>query len=263
MGLARYIWASSAHGGSCYRVLKVPLFISLQFNDRKHSSLERTWQGTSAILEIVIDPENQIHGVGRSHKHLERSIPSSNIDLHSAHCARNLEKCKVCGDMVPKRHAEEHYLSTHAPVACSLCSETMARETLDVHTGENCPQRIVTCEYCEFPLPAVDLFEHQEVCGNRTEYCHQCQKYIRLCERYVHETTCTGVPNGTASAGSSRDERPPERERAPQAPQGRPQGRPRSIMENRHFLFTVAITGVAVILGSLFFQKKLDSTDLQ
>ena len=37
----------------------------------------------------------------------------------------------------------------------------MEREVLAVHKGENCPQRIVTCEYCEFPLPAIDLFEHQ------------------------------------------------------------------------------------------------------
>lgn len=46
-------------------------------------------------------------------------------------------------------------------VACSLCSETMDREILDVHKGEKCPQRILTCEYCDFPLPAIDLFEHQ------------------------------------------------------------------------------------------------------
>ncbi|CAK9181409.1 unnamed protein product [Ilex paraguariensis] len=48
--------------------------------------------------------------------HCDRAIPSSNIDLHYAHCSRNLEKCKVCGDMVPKKYAEEHFLGTHAPV---------------------------------------------------------------------------------------------------------------------------------------------------
>lgn len=37
----------------------------------------------------------------------------------------------------------------------------MEREILAVHRGENCPQRIVTCEFCEFPLPAIDLSEHQ------------------------------------------------------------------------------------------------------
>jgi len=46
----------------------------------------------------------------------DRAIPAANIDLHSVHCARNLEKCKLCGDMVPKIHAQDHYLNTHAPV---------------------------------------------------------------------------------------------------------------------------------------------------
>ncbi|XP_028068808.1 XIAP-associated factor 1-like [Camellia sinensis] len=67
--------------------------------------------------------------------HCDRAIPSSNIDLHYAHCSRNLEQCKVCGDMVARKYAEEHFLSTHAPVSCSLCSETMEREILPVHKG--------------------------------------------------------------------------------------------------------------------------------
>jgi len=48
-------------------------------------------------------------------------------------------------------------------VACSLCSETMERDILDIHKDENCPRRMVTCEFCEFPLPAIDLAEHQVV----------------------------------------------------------------------------------------------------
>lgn len=47
----------------------------------------------------------------------DRAIPAANIDLHFAHCSRNLEKCKICEDMVPKKFAEEHFLSTHAPVS--------------------------------------------------------------------------------------------------------------------------------------------------
>ncbi|KAJ8430710.1 hypothetical protein Cgig2_000275 [Carnegiea gigantea] len=144
-------------------------------------------------------------------------------------------------------------------VACSLCSETMDREILDVHKGENCPQRIVTCEYCEFPLPAIDLFEHQEVCGNRTEYCHRCGRYIRLRDRYVHETTCNGVIDNTT--GPSRDARdtrtPAEREARP------PQRRAPSTFRRRHLLVTIAIAGIAFILGSLFLQKKSESSPVQ
>ncbi|KAK4751824.1 hypothetical protein SAY87_020622 [Trapa incisa] len=184
-------------------------------------------------------------------KHCERAIPSSNIDLHFAHCSRNLEKCKVCGDMVPRRHAEEHFLNTHAPVSCSLCSEMMERDILAVHKGENCPQRIVTCEFCEFPLPAIDLAEHQEVCGNRTELCHLCNRYIRLREKYSHESGCNGMLD--QSAGPSRVTRAAEGEDNRRA---RPQ--PHEFFPKR-ILFTVAITGIAVFLGSFYYQRKMEN----
>ncbi|KAG8377400.1 hypothetical protein BUALT_Bualt08G0029100 [Buddleja alternifolia] len=183
--------------------------------------------------------------------HCDRAIPSLNIDLHFAHCSRNLEKCKVCGDMIPRKFAEEHFLSTHAPVACSLCSETMNRDILDVHKGENCPQRMVTCEYCEFPLPAIDLLEHQEVCGNRTDLCHMCRKYIRLREMHGHESRCNGVVNNIAE--SSRNTRGGERGGGGQG--GGPRRQPHEFSPRR-LLFTIAITGIAVLLGSLFFQRK-------
>ncbi|KAF3447462.1 hypothetical protein FNV43_RR12648 [Rhamnella rubrinervis] len=186
--------------------------------------------------------------------HCDRAIPSLNINLHYAHCSRNLERCKVCGDMVPKRHAEEHYLNTHAPVSCSLCSETMEREILAIHKGENCPQRIATCEFCEFPLPAIDLAEHQEVCGNRTELCHLCNRYIRLRERYAHETKCNGVSDNTV--GSSRDVRA-----AAEREQGPPRRQPQEFSRKR-LIFTIAITGIAVLIGSLFFQRKTDNSQV-
>ncbi|KAI9106581.1 hypothetical protein K1719_022109 [Acacia pycnantha] len=187
--------------------------------------------------------------------HCNRSIPAANMDLHYVHCSRNLEKCKICGDMVPRKNAEDHYLSTHAPVICSMCSETMDRDILDVHKGENCPQRIVTCEFCEFPLPAIDLAEHQEVCGNRTELCHLCNKYVRLRERYNHEASCNGIPDHTAALGSSRDARPAERG-------GGPRRRQPNNFSKRRLLFTIAITSIAVLLGSLFFQKKSEQSDV-
>ncbi|GFP84100.1 traf-type zinc finger domain-containing protein 1 [Phtheirospermum japonicum] len=180
--------------------------------------------------------------------HCDRAIPSSNIDLHF---------CSLLpGILKNVKHV----------VSCSLCSETMDRDILDVHKGENCPQRIVTCDYCEFPLPAIDLLEHQvEVCGNRTELCHLCHKYIRLRERHGHESRCTGLVNNIAESSSLllmdghgifyRNVRPPERARG--APRRQPQE-----FSPRRLLFTIAITGIAVLLGSLFFQRKPDPSQV-
>ncbi|KAL6012696.1 hypothetical protein ACLOJK_003185 [Asimina triloba] len=157
--------------------------------------------------------------------------------------------------MVPKKHAEEHYLETHAPVACSLCSQTIERELLDVHKGQTCPQRIVTCEYCEFPLPAVDLCKHQELCGNRTDHCDLCNKYIRRRERIEHDIQLHSNVDGVADV--SRDERVSERERGDHH---RRQGR--NISQKRIWV-TIAITGVAVLIGSIFLQKRVDTPQQQ
>ncbi|KAK1432227.1 hypothetical protein QVD17_09121 [Tagetes erecta] len=179
--------------------------------------------------------------------HCDRAIPSSNMDLHYFHCSRNLEKCNICGDMVPKKHAEEHYSSTHAPVSCPLCNEMMEPEKLAVHKGEKCPQRIATCDYCEFPLPAVDLSEHQEVCGNRTELCQLCNRYIRHRERIAHEVSCNGVANTIPEA--SRATREANQEHVPRR---RP---PPRDLSTRRLIFTIAVTGIAVLLGSYLLQN--------
>ncbi|MFS7974771.1 putative Zinc finger, RING/FYVE/PHD-type [Helianthus anomalus] len=124
----------------------------------------------------------------------------------------------------------------------------MDPENLALHKGEKCPKRIVTCDYCEFPLPAVDLFEHQEVCGNRTELCHLCNRYIRLRERVAHEVTCNGTPPEIP-----RSIREAERERAARRPPPPPRD-----LSTRRLLFTIAIAGIAIFLGSLLFQRKPD-----
>ncbi|XP_047308633.1 XIAP-associated factor 1-like [Impatiens glandulifera] len=196
-------------------------------------------------MSTVFDPATSICS------HCDRAILAANLDLHYVHCSRNLEKCKICNDMVPKIFAEDHFLSTHAPVSCSLCSETIEREILDVHEGENCPRRIVTCEYCEFPLPAIDLIEHQEVCGNRTDSCHMCNKYVRLRERVDHENRCNGITDLPAESSRGDARAAAERVRGAQRRQPRE-------FSNGRVLFTIAITGVAVFLGSVLFQKKLE-----
>jgi hypothetical protein len=50
----------------------------------------------------------------------QREIPFLNIDLHSVHCARNLQKCQHCGEMIPRKLMDEHYDENHAPVCLQL-----------------------------------------------------------------------------------------------------------------------------------------------
>ncbi|BAH92155.1 uncharacterized protein [Oryza sativa Japonica Group] len=186
--------------------------------------------------------------------HCQREIPSSNIDLHSAHCARNLQKCEHCGEMVARKLMDEHYNESHAPVNCTLCKEIVTREIWDLHKSEQCPQRIVACEYCEFELPAVELHEHQDVCGNRTEFCQTCKKYVRLREWIGHEIQCHANANANASAQTSSARIIPEREVRPPPPVRPP--RPMHGAQHKRLLFTIAVTGIAVMIGSILFQRE-------
>lgn len=179
--------------------------------------------------------------------HCDRIIPFSNIDLHYAHCSWNLVKCKICGDMVPGKLIEEHFLGTHATVSCSLCNETVERENFSEHKGQYCLQRIVKCDYCDFPLPAVDLFQHQEVCGSRTELCYLCRRFVILRELVNHESRCNGVPN--IPAESSRDAQGPESAHGPRR-------RWPSEFSPKGLICSIAVTGVAVLLGSVFIGRK-------
>ncbi|CAD6222775.1 unnamed protein product [Miscanthus lutarioriparius] len=182
--------------------------------------------------------------------HCRREIPSSNIALHSAHCARNLQKCEHCGDMVPRKLMDEHYDENHAPMNCSLCKHKVERELWDLHTGIQCPQRMLACQYCQFELPAVDLYEHQDVCGNRTEYCQSCRKYIRLREWIGHELQFHTILD--AASELSSDKTPAA---AAEQPVPKP-ARPATGSLHKQLLLTVAITGVAVLIGSILYQSK-------
>ncbi|XP_051213971.1 uncharacterized protein [Lolium perenne] len=180
--------------------------------------------------------------------HCNREIPSSNIALHSAHCARNLQKCEHCGDMVPRKHMDEHYDENHAPVNCSRCKQTVEHELWDLHKRMQCPQRMLVCQYCEFELPAVDIFEHQDVCGNRTEYCQPCKKYIRLREWIGHEILLHGKTNDNAESSSDRSLLENE--------DGAEEREPAHGFNHKQLLLTVAIAGLAVVIGSILLHKK-------
>uniref|UniRef100_A0ACD5YYV1 Uncharacterized protein n=1 Tax=Avena sativa TaxID=4498 RepID=A0ACD5YYV1_AVESA len=193
--------------------------------------------------------------------HCNREIPSSNIALHSAHCARNLQKCENCGDMVPRKHMEEHYDENHAPVNCSRCKQTVEHELLDLHKRMQCPQRMLVCQYCEFELPAVDIFEHQDVCGNRTEYCQPCKKYIRLREWIGHEILLHAKTDSNEESSRSmlqNEEGAQQREPSLlQNEEGAQQREPARGLKHKQLLLTIAIAGVAVLVGSILLHKKV------
>ncbi|KAL8233790.1 hypothetical protein R6Q59_019890 [Mikania micrantha] len=97
--------------------LNCSLFIRKIFNFGKSKRSVPKFEETSSIETMAVTSDQD--DATKICSHCDRAIPSTNMELHYFHCSRNLEKCKICGDMVPKKLAVEHYSTTHAPVQSS------------------------------------------------------------------------------------------------------------------------------------------------
>lgn len=119
--------------------------------------------------------------------HCDRDIPSVNYDLHSLHCQRNMDRCLKCGEMVAKTRTEEHLEEFHFLTPCTLCGVEMERRLVTEHEEMECPSRLVHCAYCDLDKMAEAMAEHADVCGNRTDWCEACGKWVKLNERIAHD----------------------------------------------------------------------------
>ena len=186
--------------------------------------------------------------------HCKRHVPAANFDLHSAHCQRNLKRCEVCEEMVAFPRAVEHYNELHAPIPCSNCGSEIERDLLYIHEHEKCPRRMVACVYCEFPVVAADLQAHSDLCGNRTEMCLPCGKYVRLRERIAHDLQFHD--------DNSAPETPAREHISTCRPAASARALPSS--NSRHkLLFTLAVTGAAIVIGTFVLQRRGPSNQQQ
>lgn len=55
-------------------------------------------------------------------------------------------------------------------------------------------KRMVTCSFCNEDKPATEIGEHLMQCGNKTEQCPNCEKYIRRAVfTYHYENSCANL----------------------------------------------------------------------
>lgn len=56
--------------------------------------------------------------------------------------------------------------------------------------NSECPQRLVSCPYCDLELAFSQSKEHEDYCGTRTEPCPLCKCNVMLREQVVHPALC-------------------------------------------------------------------------
>lgn len=97
---------------------------------------------------------------------------------------------------------------------CSLCQKTVQRELWDLHKGLQCPQRMLACQYCDFELPAADIYEHQvQLCFASEVTILQTKQPSNLLQNITFliilvtwYRTCVGIEQNIVSlAGSMSD----------------------------------------------------------
>ncbi|XP_041455860.1 TRAF-type zinc finger domain-containing protein 1-like isoform X1 [Lytechinus variegatus] len=124
----------------------------------------------------------------------KEDIAEGNFIMHEVHCRRNITLCKDCQEPVPRSEMEEHFEEYHKPITCK-CGETVEKCKVEEHEKNECAQRIKHCEYCELELPFIQMAEHLNYCGSRTECCPKCQRYIQNRDRDQHDITDCAFPD--------------------------------------------------------------------
>lgn len=111
--------------------------------------------------------------------HCRHRIPISVIENHTLSCMRRNWFCEICQDVFEKSRKEEHIQNFHSKILCNECGQEMEARLLENHTKNECPRRIVQCQYCPLQMPYNEKFEHEKKCGTQTINCEKCHKYVQ------------------------------------------------------------------------------------
>ena len=133
----------------------------------------------------------------------QRLVPSENYQMHVVHCTRNIQLCSLCGEAVFRREERKHFKEYHAEITCVQCGRKTTRSGEGNHLANECGKRPIPCQFCEIALPREKLPEHQEFCGSRTEWCHNCSRYILIRDLRDHEKSCDGGATQKCAASAT------------------------------------------------------------
>ena len=107
--------------------------------------------------------------------------------MHTLHCARNMVKCQDCELMIGKEHEDAHRLEFHSLRKCDQCEVSIEAFKLPEHKKTLCSKRKLICKFCHQPKMAMEMSDHENYCGSRTERCDRCPDWVQLREWDSHQ----------------------------------------------------------------------------
>eukprot|EP00002_Diphylleia_rotans_P020884 TRINITY_DN4060_c0_g1_i2.p1 TRINITY_DN4060_c0_g1~~TRINITY_DN4060_c0_g1_i2.p1 ORF type:complete len:584 (-),score=55.68 TRINITY_DN4060_c0_g1_i2:309-2060(-) len=120
-----------------------------------------------------------------------QEVPAQNYTMHEIYCARHNTRCKKCGVVVKKSDLVAHEETAHKLATCE-CGQEMEESKIDQHRATECILRPMSCPVCSLDVEAHEFDNHVEYCGNRTEECPSCHRFVKLLEFQAHtDSNCT------------------------------------------------------------------------
>ncbi|CAD8107974.1 unnamed protein product [Paramecium sonneborni] len=113
-------------------------------------------------------------------------IAESVFALHEIYCIRNNIECKRCRQFYDKNDPQSHEEEFHKGTVCEFCKEIFS----DISKHTKCLKQPVQCIHCGLDQTKDQIFQHENICGSRTEKCDICKQYIMIRELVKHTGTC-------------------------------------------------------------------------
>ncbi|XP_015264620.1 PREDICTED: XIAP-associated factor 1 isoform X1 [Gekko japonicus] len=151
-------------------------------------------------MKVKEEPRREMEEETRLCKNCKRDVAAANFSLHEAHCMRFLAICPKCDELVASKDMKEHFAKAHKEVRCQLCHQLMQQYLVERHESEECPERMVQCQFCELDLPHHKLQTHLDACGSRTTSCWHCSKYVMYKALKEHKAVCQARDRGHNSS---------------------------------------------------------------
>lgn len=83
----------------------------------------------------------------------------SDFDNHKNHCDK-YALCDFCNDCVPKSILPKHMFYQHNKTRCFTCHRYVDMNELNDHLIKKCPERTITCEFCQKSIKNKTLNSH-------------------------------------------------------------------------------------------------------
>nr|KAF6417662.1 XIAP associated factor 1 [Molossus molossus] len=112
-----------------------------------------------------------MEGASQVCRNCKRSMASTHVALHEAHCLLFLALCPECKEPVPQGKMDEHRENGH-------------QETTE------CRERPAECKFCRAVVRLSKLETHEHHCGSRTELCLDCGQQVVVRMLAQHRKAC-------------------------------------------------------------------------